>query len=161
MLNARSLKKDNAIYEPQCDASHHGFDIICITESWLTTDIDNSFISIPGYNIFRKDRCSLNSNKTTGGGVGIFFREGIVSDRWSCHHFDQYEILWLSVSVGNKYLLLCLVCFPPDFTYGRQLEMHISHSINVFRDQNPSSFIVLCGDFNNLDTDDLVLDCGH
>ena len=38
--------------------------------------------------------------------------------------------------------------------------MHISHSINVFRDQKPSSIIVLCGDFNNLDTDDLVLDCG-
>ena len=32
--------------------------------------------------------------------------------------------------------------------------------INVFRDQNPSSIIVLCGDFNNSDTDDLVLDCG-
>ena len=31
---------------------------------------------------------------------------------------------------------------------------------NVFRDQNPLSIIVLCGDFNNLDTDDLVLDCG-
>ena len=108
----------------------------------------------------RKDRSSLNSNKTTGGGVCIFVREGIVSDRWTCHHSDQYEILWLSVSVGNKYLLVCLVYFPPDATYGRQLEMHISHSISVFSDQNSSSIIVLCGDFNNLDTDDLVLDCG-
>ena len=160
MLNARSLKKHNAIYELQCDASYHVFDIICITESWLTTDIDNSFIAIPGYNIFRKDRSSLNSNKTTGGGVCIFVREGIVSDRWTCHHSDPYEILWLSVSVGNKYLLVCSVYFPPDATYGRQLETHISHSINVFRDQNPSSIIVLCGGFNNLDTDDLVLDCG-
>ena len=150
MLNARSLKKHNAIYELQCDAKYHGFDIICITECWLTTDIDNSFIAIPGYNIFRKDRSSLNSNKTTGGGVCIFVREGIVSDRWTCHHSDQYEILWLSLSVGNKYLLVCSVYFPPDATYGRQLEMHISHSINVFRDQNLSSPIVLCGDFNNL-----------
>ena len=160
MLNARSLKKHNAIYEIQCDASYHGFDIICITESWLTTDIDNSFIAIPGYKIFRKDRSSLNSNKTTGGGGCIFVREYIVSDRWTCHHSDQCEILWLSLSVGIKYLLVCSVYFPPDATYGRQLEMHISHSINVFRDQNPSSIVVLCGDFNNLDTDDLVLDCG-
>ena len=114
----------------------------------------------PGYNIFRKDRSSLNSNKTTGGVVCIFVREGIVSDRRTCHHSDQYEILWLSLSVGNKYLLVCLVYFPPDATYGCQLEMHISHSINVFRDQNPSSIIVLYGDFNNLNTDDLVLDCG-
>ena len=112
MLNARSLKKDNAIYELQCDASYRGFDIICITESWLTTVIDNSFIATPGYNIFRKDRSSLNSNKTTGGGVCIFVREGIVSDRWTCHHSDQYETLWLSVSVGNKYWVVCLVFFP-------------------------------------------------
>ena len=112
------------------------------------------------YNIFRKNRSSLNSNKTTGRGVCIFVREGIVSDRWTCHHSDQYEVLRLSISVGKNYLLVCLVYFPPDFTYGRQLELHISHSINVFRDQNPSSIIVPCGDFNNLDTDDLVLDCG-
>ena len=102
----------------------------------------------------------MNSNKTTGGGVCIFVGEGFVSDRWTCHHSDQYEILWLSVSVGNKYLLVCSVYFPPDVTYGRQLEMHISHSINVFKDQNPSSIIVFCKDFNNLDTDELVLDCG-
>ena len=38
--------------------------------------------------------------------------------------------------------------------------MHSSHSIIIFRDQNPSSIVSLCGDFNNLDTDDLVLDCG-
>ena len=101
----------------------------------------------------------MNSNKTTGGSVCVF-RECIVSDRCTCDHSDQYEILGLSVSVGNKYLLVFLVYFPPDVTYGRQLEMHISHSINAFRDQNPSSNIVLCGDFNNLDTDDLVLDCG-
>ena len=102
----------------------------------------------------------MNSNKTTGGGVCIFVREGFVSDRWTCHHSDQYEILWLSVSVGNKYLLVCSVYFPPDVTYGRQLEMHISHSIKVFGDQNPLSIIVLFGDFNNMNTDDLVLDCG-
>jgi hypothetical protein len=37
--------------------------IICITETWLSANIPDSNVSIPGYNFFRQD-----SARTTGGG---------------------------------------------------------------------------------------------
>ncbi len=38
---------------------------ICITETWLSANIPDSNVSIPGYNLFRQDRV----HTTTGGGV--------------------------------------------------------------------------------------------
>ena len=38
---------------------------ICITETWLSPNVPDSCVAIPGYNLFCKDRI------TTGGGVCI------------------------------------------------------------------------------------------
>ena len=31
-------------------------DVLCLTETWLTSNIPDSFIDFPGYNIFRCDK---------------------------------------------------------------------------------------------------------
>ena len=53
-FNARSivLKLDELLTLVQCEHP----DVICIVESWLKSDILDSEISIPGYQVFRKDR---------------------------------------------------------------------------------------------------------
>lgn len=43
-------------------------DILCISESWLTTDIKDEYVTIPGYTIIRND-------KGRGGGVCIYIRD--------------------------------------------------------------------------------------
>lgn len=45
--------------------------VICVTESWLSSDIPDSVVSLPGYKIIRNDR---NSH---GGGVAIYIAETI------------------------------------------------------------------------------------
>jgi len=68
LINARSIfnKYDElcllkSIYRPS---------LICITETWLTDDIDNTLIAIDGYNIVRNDR----SHKK-GGGTMIYISQ--------------------------------------------------------------------------------------
>ena len=48
-------------------------DVLCITESWLTHDIDDNEIKIEGYNLYRKDR----DNGMEHGGIVIYIKEGI------------------------------------------------------------------------------------
>ncbi len=46
------------------------FDIFCIQETWLTSDIN---VSIPGYHSFRSDRKKANRAKRGSGGAVTFF----------------------------------------------------------------------------------------
>ena len=42
-------------------------DVLCVTESWLSSDIESPYVSIPGYNLLRRGR--PNSN---GGSVCLY-----------------------------------------------------------------------------------------
>ena len=61
-INSRSLypKKD----EIEFIITKNDFDVLCISETWLSEHVKDNDISIPGYNIFRKDR-----KHSLGGGV--------------------------------------------------------------------------------------------
>ena len=49
----RSIKIDE-LHSTLC--MEHKFDLICITETWLDNNITDESVSIPDYQIFRKDR---------------------------------------------------------------------------------------------------------
>jgi hypothetical protein len=44
------------IDEIQQIAELNAIDVLCITETWLSNAIPDSIVTIPGYNLFRKDR---------------------------------------------------------------------------------------------------------
>ena len=46
----------------------NNFDIVCVVESWLSPQVSNSEIFIPGFKIFRKDR------NRHGGDILIFVK---------------------------------------------------------------------------------------
>ena len=60
----------------------------------------------------------------------------------------------------NGKVLSCTVYFPPDVTYENDSKQHIEHSTIRFRIEHPFGIIFLCGGFNKLALDDLVLDSG-
>ena len=49
----------------------NSYDVICIVESWLSSDIDNTELSIPDFTIFRRDR------SRHGGGIIVFVRNSL------------------------------------------------------------------------------------
>ena len=69
-INIRSLPKKVDEIQQIAELSSAG--AICITESWLSTDIPDSCIAIPGFNLFCKDRIN-----TTGGGVCVYLDQKI------------------------------------------------------------------------------------
>ena len=70
-INTRSLypKKD----EIEFIITKNDFDVLCISETWLSEHVKDNDISIPGYNIFRKDR-----KHSLGGGVCIYVKENFI-----------------------------------------------------------------------------------
>ena len=68
----RSLRAlTNKVDEIQEIAEFNSISAICITETWLSPNVPDSCVAIPGYNLFRKDRI------TTGGGVCIYLDHNV------------------------------------------------------------------------------------
>lgn len=69
-LNANSLRARGDEIRHSID-TQGPFQVICITESWLSLDVPDSVVSLQGYKIIRNDR------NTHGGGVAMYILESI------------------------------------------------------------------------------------
>jgi len=74
----------------------YSFDILALSETWLTSEISDSEIYIKGYSIVRKDR--QYSPKACGGGVLIYVRDGIPFIRQTGFVDDTFECLWIEIN---------------------------------------------------------------
>ena len=85
-LNIQSLR--NKIDHLNILLHDNNIDILCITETWLTNEIDDSEISIPGYSICRNDRDNLERGH---GGIINYIINGInyiyYWNKVTVHHF--------------------------------------------------------------------------
>ncbi len=78
-------------------------DIVCIQESWLGPDIENSELPLDGYAVFRHDR-----EQRTGGGVLTAVKHHMKVQRLNNLHRQPTEMVWLEISGfsrGEKILL--------------------------------------------------------
>ena len=90
LLNARSLFPK--VDELTALLSTNHTDLVAITESWLNNDIDNSLLSINGFNLFRKDRVFGR-----GGGVCVYLKDDIPCKQRVDLENSHFECLWLSL----------------------------------------------------------------
>ena len=87
--NVRELT--NKVDEIQQIAELNSISTICITETWLSPNVPDSCVSIPGYNLFRKDRI------TTGGGVCIYLDHEVPCKLLESCNQDEVESTWISM----------------------------------------------------------------
>ena len=85
-VNARSLY--TKLDEIHTVVKKHDFDVFCVCETWLGDQYKNNDVSIPGYNIFRKDR-----SDTKGGGVCIYVKDHFVVKTRNDLMFDEVEAI--------------------------------------------------------------------
>ena len=76
-------------------------DIICIVETWLSSEILDSEVALPGYQVHRLDR------NRHGGGILVYVRDSFVSNLLSSP--DNLELLTLSIA--NDINKVCLSLF--------------------------------------------------
>ena len=93
-LNIRSLLKK--IDEIKILIHQNSFDILAISETWLSDKIPNELVNIPGFNVYRKDRPSH------GGGVLIYIKETLPHTYCpDLTNFNNTEVVW--VRIDNKF----------------------------------------------------------
>ena len=72
-------------------------DVLCVSETWLSTNISKNFLVFPGYRIIRLDRSAR------GGGVAIIYREYFRIKRLSAPSpGSSLGCLWATVNVRKS-----------------------------------------------------------
>ena len=74
------------------NVSINQIDIVCITETWLSSTIPDSAISLPNFNVIRNYRCS-----SCGVGVCIFINNNIYCQCLTAFEDSTVEYLWLLI----------------------------------------------------------------
>lgn len=130
-LNIRSLLPK--IHNIREHIANLNFDILAISETWLTNNIENDIISIEGYTVIRRDR------PRRAGGVCIYIRKKY---KYNIIYSDpEIEQLWISlnnIAIG--------VLYRPEYTnykyFLNQLEISVDNALSSCEK------IIFVGDLN-------------
>lgn len=121
------------------------YQIIVLTETWLTDGFaDNEFID-ERYSLYRRDRCSETRFKSRERGILI----AVLKDLNSCRvliDILQREDLWVSIMLNNASLVLCATYIPPNSSQ----EVYSAHCFDLEFVSSEYSNSVTCvpGDSN-------------
>ena len=125
--------------------SKTNYDLICLSESWLTSVIPNSALFLPAYTIYRKNRVCENF-RSKHGGVLIAIKNQIPHEEVVLHNCKN-DLMVLRLCTTPKPTLVCAIYNPPtnspfqDFVqFFNSLESHTS-KISYNR-------IIIAGDIN-------------
>lgn len=147
-FNAQSLKSH--IDEIRYFFSQHNFDIIAVSESWLSAGVLDAQVCLQGYRLIRHDR----KTGKRGGGVAVYFKESLVVRVIECSlpNVNSTEFMTISTSTLKQFCVtMCVAYRPNKYCSLDNLEHHLS---TVYQDL--SNFILM-GDLNanllSLDTD--------
>lgn len=150
--NAQSLSKN--IDEVRMATLGVSFDFICISETWLTSNLNNQVVNIDGFSLIRKDR---DYAPFQYGGVGIYFRKNIkfkvlsLPNQISSKLKSNLEYLLCEVYLSGRKLLIGVIYNPPiskKRTYNKfkssikDLQILLSHYSVNYDD------VIIAGDFN-------------
>ncbi len=123
----------------------HRYDIISLTETWLTPYVDSSDITLQGYQLpFRSDRTSR------GGGSMVYVDSCIPAIRCSELEMGPCECTWLKLTTNEKNIYFGVYYRPPGQNTTEQDEFLCSFqaSLDMIYQRNPYA-IICTGDFND------------
>ena len=138
LWNARSLL--NKLNYVQSLFTSKSISILCITETWLHSNVFDHEIVPSGFTVYRRDR----TNKR-GGGVLIAVCSKIRSKLVFTHSF--VEIITIELCLSPKCLFLSCVYVPPNCS-----DTYYLHLLNHLKAQSSFQDTVIVGDFNVPDT---------
>lgn len=138
-LNARALFKKMDLLKNYVNELKPR--VISITETWAKPEIPDGMYTLPGFNIFRTDRCNKK-----GGGVMIYIDERITSTQISLGNFPDFEVTCCKVVLStNVFLGILCIYRPPNTTSPGDLQL--IEVIDSFMALN-FTYNVILGDFN-------------
>ncbi|XP_055523037.1 uncharacterized protein LOC129717209 [Wyeomyia smithii] len=129
--------------------SDESYDVIVFTETWLNDRTLSCQIFGDNYDVFRTDRCPLNSTKPIGGGVLIAVNHRFKAVLIENKSWASIEQVWIRLKLSGYSLFLCPIYIPPDRARDATLTNTHCNSINTICEQAlPNDEVVVFGDFN-------------
>lgn len=130
-LNVRSLTLHFADFKTLIGQEQ--YDIIGVSETWLTENIPSNSVEVEGYNFIRKDR------GTRGGGVGLYLKKNFEYEILYTNAHEALEQIWVRVKSSKFTYIIGSLYRPPKGNF--------NDFLNVFED-SLSEFIcheIICG----------------
>ena len=123
------------------------YNLIMLTETWLTPSISNSEIFAPRYSVHRTDRDPTSTGRSRGGGVLLAYAEGIECEVLDTSHFSIAIplidiIVAKCVGVSFSYYVVVLY-IPPDLHL-----TEFSLALDMLEQLVADSLVLIVGDFN-------------
>ena len=140
-MNARSLRNKSTIFQ---DFVHDNkFDIVAVTETWLTSSDDAvvSDLTPPGFKFLHHPRISGR-----GGGVGLLYRDNLSVVINKSNQYPSFESLSAVVSNDMTSFEMLVIYRPPGF---QSFSMFINDCSDLLDDKlYKASPLVIVGDLN-------------
>ena len=148
-LNVRSITKQSDT-GPRLDHLYNfacidnSFDVIALSETHLSPDIDDDEIQLDGYSLFRLDR------NRHGGGIAIYCRSDLNPRIMPSLIFENLEMLWIETKT-DKHTVQFGVCYRPPNQTAHERDLFLDRLSVTFEllTKVTKSIFVLQGDFND------------
>lgn len=116
-------------------------EIVCLTETHITEEINDFEVNVKNYNVVRCDTCNSRT-----GGVLTYVKRNILFEEITNKSVEQN--VWLSTVklIGKKYadIIVCNTYHSPSTSDGRFIEIIVEECENIL----DIGHILLVGDFN-------------
>ena len=123
---ARNLKETYSVM--------NGFDVICVSETWLHDKLATSLMMFDGFKSFRQDRQGNNVVKQRGGGLMVYIKDNLFGFSNTipllCSISVNLEQLWFEICKPNfKRQIICVLYRPPSGSLSKFID-ELSTSID-------------------------------
>lgn len=123
------------------------YDVICLTETWLTNSFKSEEFFPAHYCVYRRDRYQNSTTSLRGGGVIAavsvdYFSEHILIENCTL------ELIIVRVKSSNHSLLFCVVYIPHDSPLEKYMEFVHTMETSVLPILAPNESLIIVGDFN-------------
>ena len=147
-INIRSLVPK--LDEARLIIRQNELDALCISETWLTSEVSSDLLLFAGFQTFREDRkvAKRGQRRVRGGGVAIVLRESISASRLKVPSpaDSRLESLWLAVSApGGRSAVLGATYRPPGEPAAPDIDALRQQLLEVSGLGKP---VFVLGDFN-------------
>ena len=115
-------------------------DILCLSETFLSSSVQTKEINIQGYNSFRKDRCTKS-----GGGLLLYISKLLISIRREDLEISDIEVIWIEIlNKHQRPLLIAYIYRPPNChaDWVTKFETMLLHA------ETEEKEMLILGDFN-------------
>ncbi|XP_062701125.1 uncharacterized protein LOC134285094 [Aedes albopictus] len=139
---------NSSVAEYQLALSDGCYDAYAFTETWLKDCTTSKQLFDDSFSVYRQDRSSINSNKSTGGGVLLAVRSRFKS-RLVNPPNSSIEQLWVAISTEDATIYVCVIYIPPDrINDSSVIETHVDSLNWVVSQMGPRDNFAILGDFN-------------